>query len=366
MANKFSYGTLAQGDYFTDRKNELARMKQFLNSENHLILISPRRYGKSSLVRKCVEELGRPYVWVDMQYAISTASFTTQLMKAILAQYPMERIKYELRHFRIIPTITFNPVTNDYQFGFQTSEAADNTMLEDVFELLQKLSTPKEKLIVVFDEFQEVLKISKHLDKQLRSIIQLQSGLNYIFLGSQEGMMLEIFERKKSPFYHFGGLMRLNKIPYEDFYQFIVERLPDTPVKEDLAKEILSFSSCHPYYTQQLAFEVSNQIEIDYIQEGVVNQSIQSIIQSHDLDYERLWENFNNTDKGTLMQLSNSENPLNNKNVASSTAFSSLKRLVKSGVVIRTEEYRIEDPFFCEWLRQKQKPLRNFSLRKFS
>ena len=63
MANKFSYGTLAKGTFFTDRKNELVRMKQFLDSENHLVLISPRRYGKSSLVKKCVEEVGRPYIW---------------------------------------------------------------------------------------------------------------------------------------------------------------------------------------------------------------------------------------------------------------------------------------------------------------
>ena len=200
MANKFAYGTLVQGEYFTDRINELAKIKQFLNSENHLILISPRRYGKSSLIKKCVEELGRPYIWLDMQYAISTASFTTQLLKATLAQYPMERLKYELRRFRILPTATFNPVTNDYQFSFQTSEAADNTMLKDVMEMLQRLSTPKEKLIVVFDEFQEVRNIDKYLDKQLRSIMQLQKGLNYIFLGSQEGMMLEIFERKTMSF----------------------------------------------------------------------------------------------------------------------------------------------------------------------
>ena len=358
MANKFSYGTLAKGDFFTDRKSELLRMKQFLDSETHLVLISPRRYGKSSLVKKCVEEVGRPYIWLDLQYVVSVASFTTQLLKAILAQYPMERLRYELRHFRIMPTITLNPITNECQFGFQPSESADNTMLEDVMALLQKLSTPEKKLIVIFDEFQEVLKISKDLDKQLRSIIQLQSGLNYIFMGSQEGMMLEIFERKKSPFYHFGGLMRLGKIPYEDFYQFVFERLPEAPNKEDITREILAFSSCHPYYTQQLAFEVSNQIEVNAVQEDVVTRAIHTILQAHDLNYERLWENFNNTDKSTLLQLSNGDNPLNNRSVASSTAFSSLKRLVKSGVIIRTKEYMLEDPFFCEWLRIKQNPSR--------
>lgn len=353
MANRFSYGTLVKGDFFTDREKELVRIKQFLNSENHLILISPRRYGKSSLVRKCVEEMGRPFVWLDMQYAISTASFTTQLLKATLAQFPMERIKYELRRFRILPTVTLNPVTNDYQFSFQPSAASDTTMLEDVLALLQRLSTPNEKLIVVLDEFQEVRNIDKNLDKQLRSIMQMQNGLNYIFMGSQEGMMLEIFERKKSPFYHFGGLMRLDKIPYDEFFQFIIDRLPDTHYKDVIARDILSFSSCHPYYTQQLAFEVSNQIELNHITEDVVQKAKEAVLRSHDLDYERLWETFNNTDKGTLLQLSRNVKPLSNRVVATSTTFSSLKRLVKSGVVVRSEEYVLEDPFFKEWLQTK-------------
>ena len=364
MANKFSYGTLVQGEYFTDRKEELIRIKQFLDSDNHLILISPRRYGKSSLVRKCVEELGRPYVWLDLQYCISTASFTTQLLKATLAQYPMERLKHELRHFRIVPTVTINPVTNDYQFSFQPSTAADTTMLEDVLALLQRLSTQDEKLIVVLDEFQEVRNIDKNLDKQLRSIMQMQSGLNYIFMGSQEGMMLEIFERKKSPFYHFGGLMRLNKIPYEEFYRFVLERLPEAPNKEEITRDILSFSSCHPYYTQQLAFEVSNQIEGNHLHDDVVNYAILAVLHAHDLDYERLWETFNNTDKGTLMQLSRNEKPLSNRGVATSTTFSSLKRLVKNGVVVRTEEYTLEDPFFSEWLKMKQNPVHHSSSPK--
>ena len=358
MTNKFSYGTLAQGDYFTDRKEELARIKQFMNSANHLILISPRRYGKSSLVKKCVEELGRPYVWLDMQYCVSTESFAAQLLKATLAQYPMERLRQEIMHFRIIPTATFNPITNDYQFSFQPSSSSKTTILEDVLTLLQKLSTPKEKLIIVLDEFQEVRNIDQNLDKQLRSIMQLQSGLNYIFLGSQEGMMLEIFERKKSPFYHFGGLMRLNKIPYDEFYQFVIERLPESPNKEVITRDILSFTTCHPYYTQQLAFEVSDIIERERSIEDVVRLAIQTILQVHDLDYERLWENFNNTDKHTLLQLSRGEKPLNNKEVATSTAFSSLKRLVKSGVVVRAEEYILEDPFFSAWLKMKQNPLR--------
>lgn len=352
MTNKFSYGTLAKGEFFTDRKKELAWLKQSLDSENHLILISPRRYGKSSLVKRCLEEIERPYIWLDLQYVVSLSDFASQLLKGILARYTFERIKYELSHFRIVPTTSLNLVTNEWQVSFVPS-ADSSVMLEDVLALIEKVSTPEEKLIVVFDEFQEVRNIDKNLDKKLRSIMQHQSGLNYVFLGSQEGMMLEIFERKKSPFYHFGQLMRLDKIPYEDFYRFVYERLPEAPNKDSITRDILTFTYCHPYYTQQLAYEVWKQMTYDKEYDEVVKSSIQTIVQIHDLDYERLWETFNRTDRSILLQLSKREKPLRNREMASSTIFSALKRMVKSGVIIRTENYELEDPFFREWLSRR-------------
>ena len=80
-------------------------------------------------------------------------------------------------------------------------------------------------MIVVLDEFQEIIGIEKGIDKRLRAFMQEQNMISYIFLGSQESMMTQIFERKRSPFYHFGQLMRLDKIPFDDFLLYIKERL---------------------------------------------------------------------------------------------------------------------------------------------
>lgn len=350
--NTFKFGTIVSGEYFTDRQNELETIKHRLDSENHIILISPRRFGKSSLIRKSLNEIQRPFIWLDLQYVLSVNDFATQLLKATLSLFTYEKIKYEIRHFRIIPTLSTNPNTNEWQISFQPS--ADTTiLLEDVMHLLEKLSTNEKKIIVVLDEFQEVKQISKTFDKQLRAIMQHQEGLNYIFMGSQEGMMREIFEHKKSPFYHFGQLMRLDKIPYNDFYQFLFKRLPEIPNKDAIATEILSFTSCHPYYTQQLASQVWELITYKEIHQNVVAQSIQIISEIHDLDYERLWNNLNRTDRSILLQLARSENPLQNRTLATSTTFSALKRLQNSGLIIRTETYELEDPFFNYWLKRQ-------------
>jgi hypothetical protein len=84
--------------------------------------------------------------------------------------------------------------------------------------------------------------------------------------------------------------------------------------------------------------------------DGVVSEAISNIVRTHDLDFERLWLNFNRTDRSIMMNLSKGVNPLQNRQVATSTSFSGIKRLIKAGYVIRMDDYEIEDPFFKEWI----------------
>lgn len=351
MENPFQYGVLVDNEYFTDRVNELKEVQLSLNSANHLILISPRRFGKSSLIAKAVKASGRPCVSLNMQNVLSIEDFSSKILREIFRLYPMERIRHLMSHFRIIPTLSSNPVTNGIEVSFQP--VVNNlVLLEDAMALLEKVSIEGKKLIVVFDEFQEILNIRKGLDKQLRSIMQGQQNLNYILLGSQESMMTEIFERKKSPFYHFGKLMRLDKIPYDDFKNYISSRLPlgDKDKLNAIVEEILSFTNLHPYYTQQLSAEVWDMLTNDNPTDGVVTASIRKILRTHDLDYERLWLNFNRTDRAIMMSLSKRANPMQNRQMATSTSYSAIKRLMKSGYIIRINDYEIEDPFFKEWI----------------
>lgn len=129
------------------------------------------------------------------------------------------------------------------------------TALEDVLTLINEKSDAHDRLIVVFDEFQEIANLDPGTDKLLRAVMQLHKSLNYLFLGSEESMMTVIFEDIKSPFFHFGALMHLGKIPYQDFYDFLTERfavIRKEQAAED-ARQILDLTKCHPFYTQQLA-----------------------------------------------------------------------------------------------------------------
>ena len=348
MNNPFKFGTIVDGQYFTDRTKELQYVEQILKSENHLVLISPRRFGKSSLVNKALEQTERKHIVINMQSVTSIQNFASRLMGALFRLYPGEKMKHLMMHFRVVPTVSTNPMNGSVDVTFNPSMNTD-VILEDAMELLQKVSTEKNRLIVVLDEFQEIDGI-KGFDKQLRSIMQTQQHINYVFLGSQESMMESIFEKKKSPFYHFGQLMRLAKIPYEDFKQYVAERL-----NEELAEEILAFTNCHPYYTLQIAAQVWDLVNYEHEDTDLIPKAIERLVTLHDLDFERLWLNFNKSDRRVLQELSKptGNNPLADRSSPTSTTFSILKKLMRQGYVIKTNRYEIEDPFFRRWVEER-------------
>jgi hypothetical protein len=361
--NPFKFGSIVDEPYFTNRVNELQQIKQLLQSQNHLILISPRRYGKTSLMTKVVSTLERPFIFLNLQLITDTADFAAQLLKRIYRIYPFERLKQLVKNFRIVPSLTMNPSTNEVEISFQGSHASF-PLLEDVLNLLETIGSGGERPILVLDEFQDIMRIGKGLDRQLRAIMQEHKNINYAFLGSMETMMREIFEKKKSPFYHFGQSISLGRISKNDFKSYLIKGFEEKNAQGDeLSEAILNFTKCHPYYTQQLAFTLWD--TIDDLKQDVdlmVYQTINRLIQIHDIDYERLWLNQNQTDRKILIALANKEEAILNDAFkqkygvsATSTVYSSVKRLMKQGYINKLNTiYELDDPFFAEWIKNKR------------
>ena len=355
MENPFKFGTIVEEEYFTDRIEEVAYIRHFVESANHLILISPRRFGKSSVVAKALKQSGRKSITVNLQQVTSVADLSAKLLREFFKVHPMERIRHLISHFRIIPTLTTNPLTGSLDVSFQPG-VDSSILLEDVMALIEKAHTQQDRIIIVFDEFQEILDLDLRLDKKLRAIMQMQEHINYILLGSQESMMTDIFEKKKSPFYHFGEIMRLGKLPREDFHYYLSERLKPRFANrsDELADNILDYTACHPYYSQQLAANVWNISVLQPKNENPLASAIDHIVISHGLDYERLWMNFKRTNKWILQSLAKNR-ALQTSEYPTSTIYSALKRMQKDGYVIYSDHYEIEDPFFKEWiLREDQ------------
>lgn len=123
-SNPFKFGSIVDDPYFTNRVNEIQKIKNLLQSQNHLILISPRRYGKTSLMLKVVKTLERPYIFLDLQLVTDVADFAAQLLKRIYRIYPFEQLKQLIKSFRIIPNFTINPLNNEAEISFQPFTAA--------------------------------------------------------------------------------------------------------------------------------------------------------------------------------------------------------------------------------------------------
>ena len=354
QTNPFKFGTIVDGPFFTDREDELAKIISFIKGENHLILISPRRFGKTSIIRKVVNESGRHYLYLDMQLVISADDFASQLLKRIYRLYPMQKLKRYIKSFTLIPSIIMNPVTGEAEISFKPG-SKDLAPLEDVLNLIEKLGSDAKKIILVLDEFQDIFRIHKGLDRLLRSIMQNHKNINYVFMGSSESMIRDIFEKKNSPFYHFGSLMTLPKIAQQKFALFLEDKFKEiTSHNSILSNSILGITDSHPYYTQQLAFTVWELLVHSGYNNEIVETAANDIIQSHDNDYERLWNSFNRTDMTILAGMADSGiSPLSDEfsrlygSGASSTVFSSLQRLTRKGILMKEKVgYNIDDPFF--------------------
>lgn len=356
--NPFKFGTVVDEPFFINRKEELAEIDNLINSENHLTIISPRRYGKTSLLRKALVGLEKHSIYLDLQLIVTPMDFASQLLKRIYRIFPFNRLKSQLKSFRVIPALTVNPVTGEVDVSFRPDN--DTVVpLEDVLNLIDKLGSEKRRIVVVLDEFQEIFRIDKGLDRILRSIMQNHKNVNYIFSGSSESMMREIFENKKSPFYHFAYIMPLRLIPREEFTDYLVANFSRvTEYEKAISSDILEETGSHPYYTQQLAFVVWNILNSSGYNKEITRIAVDEILQNQDNNYERLWYGLNRTDMKVLIGMSASDiEPLSNKfairfNAGSdSTVYSSLQRLMYKGILIKEgRSYFIDDPFFKRWI----------------
>jgi uncharacterized protein len=356
--NPFKFGTVVDGPFFTDREEEITRVKSFLRGKNHLIMISPRKFGKTSLIKKILGESGRKYIYFDMQLVISEEDFASQLLKRVYRIFTFQKLKSKIKSFRIIPTVMLNPVTGEAEISFKPG-SRDLAPLEDVLNLIEKMGSESRKLIVVLDEFQDIFRINANLARMLRSVMQNHKKINYIFMGSNESMIREVFEKRDSSFYRFGTLFTLGKIPEDKFLIFLNERFrPLTKEGGNISGEILKITGSHPFYTQQLAFTVWELLMRTGFTPEVVETAADEIIQSHDNDFERLWNTFNRTDMSVLAGMSTSDiSPLSeefnrlNGTGAVSTVFSALQRLTQKGILIKEgQSYYIDDPFFKRWI----------------
>jgi AAA+ ATPase superfamily predicted ATPase len=262
--NPFYFGRMVKGNSFTDREKDTERLVSNFRNGLNTIIISPRRWGKSSLVQRAGEMFNSGNVkiaFIDMFSLRNEADFYANYTKAILAATSSqwdERLK-TLKEFlkQITPKITLGlDPDSTFSIGFDWEEVRRNA--DEILNLPEKIAKAKGiKIVVCIDEFQNIATFSEPhaFQKLLRSVWQRQEDTCYCLYGSKFHMMQELFERHSMPFYRFGDLIHLEKIDFSKWTVFIKERFENSGKQIDDKHISLIINSVdrHSYYVQQLS-----------------------------------------------------------------------------------------------------------------
>jgi len=211
--NPFRYGDLALQDAFTDRERDISELKSDLLNGQNVVIFAPRRFGKSSLLRRVADDVsgndGVLIAYVDLMKAPTKEKLAEKLAATIFEDIASTLFKVRegavgiFKGLRIAPTMTLDPsgsLSFSYQAGHHPKDV--DATLERLLELPAQLGTERgRRVAVVFDEFQEIVKIDRDLLPLMRSIFQEQPDVAHIYLGSKRHMMQEIFDNANEPFW---------------------------------------------------------------------------------------------------------------------------------------------------------------------
>ncbi|HED38325.1 MAG TPA: ATP-binding protein [Ignavibacteria bacterium] len=364
--NPFKYGNIVSGEYFYDRVNELDRIKKTLAGGNNLVLYAPRRYGKSSLVKKGLEKLEREgfkTLYIDFMSIYSREVFIKNYSNAIVEkelssiEKTVKKIAKLIRG--IVPTISFNSLGNP-EFSFLWVDGKDKLKtLEDVINLPEKFASSKEHWIVAFDEFQEITKLNgESFEKLLRSLIQHHKNVSYLFLGSRTHLLKDMFSNINRAFYNSAMLMNLETIDEKYSINYLRKQFSKDKINisVDVAKYLIEKVNSIPYYIQFIASEIWQQVinKKEEITNSHIDEAIKTVIELKSDYYWELTSKQTNYRKKVLYALSNSASGIFSKETSSkytlgpnSTTQKAINSFIENGIIERfNNRFEFSDPFY--------------------
>ena len=268
IPNPFRFGALARDEAFTDREAEIAELLADARNGQDVVIVAPRRFGKTSLVDRVAQRLVGERVLVGQINLMRTPTKERLAEKLAATVYediagPLTRARdFAARIFRglrITPTMTLDPETGALTFGFGAGHLPEDVdaTLERLFELVAQVAAERERAaLLILDEFQEVIELDPQLPKLLRSVLQEQPEVGHFYLGSKRHMMERIFNDENEPFWRSAKQLELGPIPPGPFGDFIERRFADTGRRIDptVVAQILTITGGHPYATQELCY----------------------------------------------------------------------------------------------------------------
>lgn len=370
MNSPFKYGKVVTGKQFINRKEDIRRIQNNISANLNTILISPRRWGKSSLVKQ-IEFLNKDkklrFAFIDF--------FNIRTEEDFLEKYSREVIKCSIskkeellnsgKEFfqKLTPSFSFgaDPI-NDFSVSFTWSEA--NKTRDEIINLPETIAKIKGiKIVVCIDEFQNISRLDKNIsfEQELRSYWQYHENTSYCLYGSRRHMMLELFKQESRAFYRFGDLFLMDKIPEKHWISFITGnfKISGKSISNELVRKMITMTNNHPDYLQQLCHNVWNgtdSVATTKIVEGAMNL----VLRSNALHYQDICDALSNTQLNLLFAILAGETRLTASKTMQQFKLGTPRNVSKNKNVLMEKDIVeihgssiiFNDPIFEYWLRQ--------------
>jgi uncharacterized protein len=372
VSNPFHYGDLALDEAFTNRERELEALKADVRNGQNVAIIAPRRYGKSSLVRRASQELlgeGVLVAEVDLMKTPTKEKLASKLARSIhddLASVVF-KAKERLRVFanlRVTPIVTIDPLDGSTSFSFTTSRGDEDidATLERLLELPAQLAAEQDKRVVLyFDEFQEITSIDPNLPSLLRAVFQEQPEVSHVYCGSKRHMMRRLFNDENEPFYKSAKIVEIGPIEPDLFATFIERRFAGTDrgLRDGVVHQLLEVTRGHPYATQELAYALWEEVPEGFsASSDDLRAALEAVLRAENAHFTLLWEKASRGQRLVLQALAAEPGQLQSRAYiakhglpSAATVQKAAGRLVDDELIARAGgRYEIVEPFLKEWI----------------
>lgn len=374
MCKKFVYGVAVSDYNFIGRERETKRLLDNFKGGINVILMSPRRLGKTSLVKHVCNKLDDKdiiTVYLDIFGCKSEYDFYNKLTAEVLKQTASKHELWfeEAKEFlyRLTPKISFSPEPNS-DFSISLGITPKTHTPEEVLQMAETIAIKRKKRIVIcIDEFQQIGEManSKQIQARLRTVWQHQKHVSYCLFGSKHHLMSTIFLHRSMPFFQFGDTISLNKIATEDWVKYIVSHFADgkRTISHALAEEICKFTENYSAYVQQLAWLVFTlKEEGETVTEDDVKQAENDLLATNNILFMQMIEPLSEFQLNFLRAIASGikkdfglSEVREEYNLGSYSNITRLKTALLERDLIEKQntELVITDPIFAKWLKRK-------------
>lgn len=368
--NPFVFGKAVEGNHFTDRVNDAEHLKANLTHSINTILISPRRWGKTSLVKKVMSDVTRPdikIIYIDVFSCKSEYDFYKLLASTVIRQTStkLEEWISTAKEFlsKIITKVSFSPDSiQEYSLSFEFSDKDDYGT--EILMLPERIAQKKNiNIVICLDEFQQVAEFTDSItfQKKLRTAWQHQQNVSYCLFGSKRHLMTEIFSSSSNPFYKFGDIMFLKKIPTEEWVSYICRKFEETGknISKKQAERICEVTENLSSYVQHLSWIIWYKASKNVTDE-MLDLSIDELMEQNKVFFQREIENLTGFQMNFLIAVANGINNgfskkeiINRYRLESSANVQGVKRsLIKKDLIDIDENIvSFNDPIFKLWIK---------------